>query len=381
MDTGPESLRRPLHALRLSNAPGIGLALLILCLSAGRAQSLNPSGRINVHDPVLIKAGGTYYLYHTGNRVAVKTSSDMKVWADAGSALPAVPSWHGATVPGNRAGDLWAPDISFRDGAYWLYYSVSSFGSNTSAIGLATRTSLSTGAWEDKGMVITSTTFPVNDNAIDPNIISDAQGKLWMSWGSFWNGLYMVQLDPGTGKPAAAAQAIHIAGRGGSGIEAPFIIHARGYYHLFVSWDRCCAGAASTYNMRYGRSANVTGPYLDKAGKPMTEGGGTLLPDGSGFPGGHNAVFEENGSYYLVYHVYTPGNTLQIRRLFFDGQGWPTLDASASSVILRAGNASSPGSSIPAFLYDPLGRSARESKGSGRGQGRGAILLPARGPH
>lgn len=333
-----------------------GAISLALCLSAGFAQSLNPTGSINAHDPVLIKEGNTYYLYHTGTRVPTKTSPNLVNWSNAGSALASVPAWHASTVPDNRSGDLWAPDISYSNGTYWLYYSVSSLGSQTSAIGLATRSSLSSGSWQDQGMVITSSTYPADENAIDPNIIADTQGNVWMNWGSWWNGIHIVQLNPQTGKPAAGVQPVHIAGRNGAGIEGSFIIHARGHYHLFTSWDRCCAGANSTYNMRYGRSSNVTGPYVDKAGRPLASGGGTLLSDGTPYPGGHNSVFEENGNYYLVYHSYTPGNTLQIRRLFFDSQGWPTLDASSAAAIRPLSGSSVSGRTPPLSLYDPLGR-------------------------
>jgi arabinan endo-1,5-alpha-L-arabinosidase len=366
--------------------PGFALAKgcavgLALCHVAGLAQSLNPTGSIGVHDPVVIKEGGTYYLYHTGTRVAAKTSPNLVNWTSAGSALPSVPAWHAATVPDNRAGDLWAPDISHRDSTYWLYYSVSSFGSQTSAIGVATRTSLASGSWQDQGLVITSSTFPVRDNAIDPNIIVDTGGKVWMCWGSFWDGIFIVELDRETGKPAAGAQATHIAGRGGSGIEGPFIIRANGYYHLFTSWDRCCAGAASTYNMRYGRSLSVTGPYVDKAGKALVSGGGTLLADGSGFPGGHNAVLEDNGSYYLVYHAYTPGNTLQIRRLFFDAQGWPTLDASASGIgRIEPWNRAAASEGVSPFLHDLLGRRRPGEPGSDGDQGMMIFRPEARSP-
>ncbi|MEO6094903.1 MAG: arabinan endo-1,5-alpha-L-arabinosidase [Fibrobacteria bacterium] len=358
-----------------------GAITLALCLSAGIAQSLNPTGSIGgTHDPVMIREGNTYYLYHTGGRVPTKTSPNMIAWTSAGSALSSVPSWIASTVPNNRGGDMWAPDISHRNGNFWLYYSVSSFGSNSSAIGLATRTTLASGEWQDQGMVITSTTFPVSDNAIDPNIIVDTEGKVWMCWGSFWNGIHIVQLNPETGKPVAGAQATHIAGRGGKGIEGPFIIHARGYYHLFTSWDKCCAGASSTYNMRYGRSLKAEGPYVDKAGVALTAGGGTLLSDGSQYPGGHNSVLEDNGKFFLIYHIYTPGINLQIRNLFFDSQGWPTLDASASGIETISPlprSSASVGEFSP--LHDPLGRRFSGPMDAGKKQAFGSILLDASG--
>lgn len=335
--------------------------VLMLGPPAAFGQSLNPTGSIAVHDPVMIKEGKTYYLYHSGTLAPTKTSADMVNWSSVGSSLPTpVPAWWSQQVPNREGGDrIWAPDISFRNGIYWLYYALSSPGSQSSAIGLATRTSLASGSWADQGMVITSSSYPVNDNAIDPNIVTDAQGRVWMAWGSWWNGIFIVQLDPATGKPATGATAINIANRGGPGIEGAFIIYARGYYHLFTSWDICCQAANNTYNMRYGRSAVVTGPYVDKAGAQLTSGGGTLLSDGSGYPGGHNAVFQENGDYYLVYHVYDGRNSpasLQIRRLFFDAQGWPTLDPAAGAHIHPVIRKPSWGRVFSSLLFDPLGR-------------------------
>ena len=308
------------------------------------SQSLNPTGSLAVHDPSeIIKEGSTYYLFYTGNLIPYKTSPNMIAWTAAGSALASRPSWHATSVPNNKSGDIWAPTISYRNGQYWMYYSVSSFGSQTSAIGLATRTSLATGSWQDQGVVITSPIAAAgNFNAIDPNIITDTLGNVWMAWGSFWNGIFITQLNPQTGKPPAAltsANTTNIAKRTNTanGIEGSFIIYARGYYHLFISWDKCCAGTSSTYNMRYGRSKSVTGPYVDKAGLDLaTGGGGTLLSDGSGSPGGGQSVYQENGNFYLVYHVYDGKNTpasLQIRHLYFDSQAWPTLDPAQSVSI------------------------------------------------
>jgi arabinan endo-1,5-alpha-L-arabinosidase len=318
-------------------------ACAIFIVYPAAAQSTNPTGSIGVHDPVLIKDGSVYYLFHTGGRIPVKTSPDLTNWSNAGSAISSVPSWIAPAVPNNGGGDMWAPDISFRNGKFWLYYAVSSFGSQSSAIGLSTKTSLASGIWEDQGLVMTSKTFSVNDNAIDPNEITDTEGNPWLSWGSWWDGIFIVRLDPETGKPLAGATPTNLAKRGG-GIEGPFIVYAHGYYHLFTSWDKCCAGTSSTYNMRYGRSTKVTGPYLDKAGKDLVSGGGTLMSDGTGFAGGHNGIMVDNGNYYLVYHVYdgkTGPATLQIRHLFFDKDNWPTLDA-ASATVARPLNRSRP---------------------------------------
>ncbi len=331
-------------------SPGLAGSLLKACLAGlaaaglGFGQALNLTGSLGAHDPVMIKEGSTYYVFHTGTGISVKTSSNMLSWAAAGAVFPSTfPAWFSQYVPAKTDRNLWAPDISFRNGKFWLYYSVSTDGERTSAIGLATRASLAGGAWEDKGLVLASPSPAGTFNAIDPNLITDPQGNVWMSWGSWWDGIFISRIDPETGKlakdPLAAANVNNLAKRGG-GIEGSFIVFARGYYHLFVSFGTCCLGATSTYNMRFGRSASITGPYTDKAGTAMLSGGGTLLSDGSGQPGGHNGIFEEGGNYYLVYHAYTPGNTLRIRHLFFDAQGWPTLDPAQASTPIRNENPS-----------------------------------------
>lgn len=309
-------------------------------------QALNLTGNLGAHDPVMIKEGNRYYIFHTANGIGVKTSPDMLAWTAAGSVFPSTfPSWFTQYVPAKTDRNLWAPDISFRNNRFWLYYSVSTDGQRTSAIGLATRASLASGSWEDKGLVLASPSSAGTFNAIDPNLITDAQGNVWMNWGSWWDGIYISRINPETGKlqndPPGASNVVNLAKRGG-GIEGSFIVYARGYYHLFVSFGTCCQGAGSTYNMRFGRSASITGPYADKAGTAMLSGGGTLLSDGSGQPGGHNAIFEENGNYFLVYHAYTPGNTLRMRRLFFDAQGWPTLDPNQATTGIRQGNTGHP---------------------------------------
>ena len=117
-------------------------------------------------------------------------------------------------------------------------------------------------------------------------------------------------------------------------IEAPFIFRKNGYYYLFVSWDFCCRGIKSTYKMAVGRSRTVQGPYLDRNGKSLAEGGGTLLLAGNGrWPGvGHNAAYTFAGRDILVFHAYDASDEgkskLQILELKWDTAGWPSVDAS-----------------------------------------------------
>lgn len=283
-----------------------------------------------VHDPVMIKQGSTYYIYYTGNLTPFKTStSRYSGWKERGSAFSSGPSWIASTVPANNGRDLWAPDISFRDNKYWLYYSVSSFGKNTSAIGLATNPTLDPSAsnykWTDQGVVIRSSSSN-NYNCIDPNVFEDTDGKLWLTFGSFWSGIQLVELDRTSGKPLSNAKISTIANRS-AGIEAPFLVRWGNYYYLFVSWDKCCDGANSTYKIVVGRSTSVTGPYVDKSGKDMESGGGVILDQSTDqWKGpGHNGIFFENDTMFCVNHAYAASNgtaTLFIRPLYWK-DGWP----------------------------------------------------------
>jgi arabinan endo-1,5-alpha-L-arabinosidase len=292
---------------------------------------------LNVHDPSIIKHGDFYYLFSTGVGVHVKRSSDLLNWriARGGLVFQQMPVEAAAHVPG--ATDIWAPDISYYNDQYHLYYAVSTFGSNRSAIGLATNKTLQHDAddfeWVDQGLVITSD-YSDFYNAIDPNLVLDMAGVPWLAFGSYWGGIKLVQLDFATGKPVEANPTLHaLATRADNSrsVEAPFIIYRNDYYYLFVSYDFCCQGGASTYNVRVGRSAAITGPYLDHDGVPMLAGGGTQItfPTDRYKGPGHNAILRDGEQDYLVYHAYdvVQGGvpTLRIAPLVWDEAGWLVL--------------------------------------------------------
>ena len=179
---------------------------------AGAAQSvLSLEGDVSpVHDPVVIKEKGTYYVFCTGGRsgqgvLPIRTSADMRTWKAAGFVFESLPEWVGREVP--MARNAWAPDIAYFNGKYHLYYSVSSFGSRNSAIGLATTRTLDPSStdysWTDEGIVLRSYQDKDDWNAIDPNLVLDGD-RAWLTWGSFWGGIKMRRIDPATGKLAAA---------------------------------------------------------------------------------------------------------------------------------------------------------------------------------
>jgi arabinan endo-1,5-alpha-L-arabinosidase len=291
-----------------------------------------------VHDPAIIREGATYYLF-ASNRFAEKLvpmfcSPDRRRWTLCGNVFDRVPDWAMQEVPGARG--IWAPDISYAGGRYRLYYSVSTFGKNQSVIGLATNRTLDPRspdyAWLDEGKVVGST--PEDDwNAIDPNLAVDEKGRPWLAWGSFWGGIKMRRVEPKTGKLSGRDTELHSLAsrrpRQPPAIEAPFIVRRNGYFYLFVSFDLCCRGRDSTYRIMVGRARKITGPYRDKEGKPMLEGGGTQLLEGTeAWRGpGHAAVLSAANADWLVFHAYdgTTGRpTLQISTMVWE-DGWPRV--------------------------------------------------------
>ncbi|THU79896.1 arabinanase [Dendrothele bispora CBS 962.96] len=284
------------------------------------------TGNTMVHDPTMCKdEAGTYYLFSTAPGIEIRTSTDRIAWTLQGVVWPDGAPWTDQyTLTSN--GNLWAPDCTILDGTFYLYYAASSFGSQNSAIFLAKSTTGAPGSFADEGLV-TSTEDGDTYNAIDPNLIID-NGNWWLSLGSFWTGIKIQSLDPSTGKPTSSAVtglAERTANNGA--IEASVIYKNGDFYYLFTSWDNCCQGTSSTYNIRVGRSTSVDGGYVDQDGVPLTEGGGTLVLGTHGDivgPGGQDILDDVDGP-NLVYHYYTSaGNFLGINLLDFSS-GWPVV--------------------------------------------------------
>ena len=335
-------------ALMLSIAPPVAAAATPVTGVAGPADGPDLADRLTgdltpVHDPSIIKQGHTYYLFVTTSRedqppglIHIRTSKDLVGWTRTGAVFATMPAWAKREIPGTTG--LWAPDISYANGQYRLYYSVSTFGSNHSAIGLATTPTLDPAApgygWTDRGPVIVSPRGG-DYNAIDPNAFTDADGKSWLAFGSFWTGLKLIAIDPTTGLRRMDDRTIHaLARRPAPGaIEASFLVRHGRYYYLFASDDFCCRGVASTYYTVVGRSSAVTGPYVDRDGRPMMDGHAQVVlqaPRGSSdrWRGpGHAAVLHDGARDYIVYHAYDARNkgrpTLRIQRLDWTSDGWP----------------------------------------------------------
>lgn len=335
------------------------LAILLLIGAACGAQQISVSGEVQgIHDPSsIVKDGNTWYIFSTktdpkqNGELPIHCSNDLQVWSACGFVLHEKPKWITEASPATK--ELWAPDISYFNGAWHLYYAYSAFGVNTSGIALLTNRTLDQHSpdyrWVDEGLVLKSVkTDPYN--AIDPNFALDAKGNPWLSFGSFWTGIQIVRLDSKSGKRDSHDSRIYaLASRrkpenppaqkidpehpdvppDWQAIEAPFIVRHGGHYYLFVSWDLCCRGVKSDYKVVVGRSREITGPYVDAKGQPMLTGGGTLVvSNGEGFnAAGGESVAEIQGKELLVFHAYddkTGAPSLKIETLDWSS-GWPTV--------------------------------------------------------
>lgn len=293
------------------------------------------SPQIGIHDPSMVGIGGAYYLYSTHGAIHAHLSTDGTDFGDDGFALAETPAWTNAYTA--SSGDLWAPDVSEHHGAYWLYYAASTFGNTDSAIGLAVSSTGEPGTFVDSGGPIYASSDCAGANAIDPASVVDSSGQAWLVFGSYSKGIYIVPVDAATGIPAAGAACTQLADHpSGSGIEGAYIYPQGGYYYLFASIDACCQGDDSTYRVIVGRSASVTGPYSDRGGVALTDGGGTILLSAHGNvngPGGESVLVDSvNGAPTptLVYHYYDGNDdgdpALGMNRIGFDADGWPYLE-------------------------------------------------------
>jgi arabinan endo-1,5-alpha-L-arabinosidase len=291
-----------------------------------------------VHDPsTIIKCGNEYWFFSTGTGITSHHSPDLTNWQLGPRIFNGTPDWATNAVPANN-GSFWAPDVIHLGDRYLLYYSISIGGKRTSVIGLATNPTLDPAAanyhWTDHGLVI-GTSSKDDFNAIDPSIFHDNDGSLWLSFGSFWSGIKLIQLNPATGLPLGNSGVIysiaqHIVGKDKS-IEASCLTRHGDYYYLFADWGLCCRGTDSTYEIRVGRSKTVTGPYLDKFGTDMMHNGGDLFlaTEGRFIGPGHAGILSDNGTNWFSFHYYDGDRdgqaTLGLRELHWTVDGWPTL--------------------------------------------------------
>lgn len=318
-------------------------------------------GTYNVHDPACRKLGDYYYMYSTDaiyreNRkeaaekgvplgyIQMRRSKDLVNWEFVGWAFPEIPqeavSWVQSHAGGQGATNIWAPYIVPYKNKYRLYFCVSAFGKKTSYIGLAESDSPE-GPWTQVGCAVkTDDSTPMN--AIDPSVVVDpATGKWWMHYGSFFGGLYCVELNPATGLPFVEEDRGHLVARRANyrkdNLEAPEIVYhpELKQYYLFVSYDPLM----TTYNVRVGRSDKPEGPFVDYNGVELKDTTNNFpiltapyrFENHPGWAGtAHCGVFATDDGRYFMAHQgrLSPSNqmmNLHLRQVFFTEDGWPVV--------------------------------------------------------
>ncbi|KAK0649979.1 glycosyl hydrolase [Cercophora newfieldiana] len=283
----------------------------------------------NTHDPSIITRNGIYFRFSTGGRIAIHIAPNITgPWTYKG---PLLPKGSIINLRGNQ--DLWAPDVSEVDGTYYLYYSVSTFGSQTSTIGVAVSNDLEN--WTDLGSTGITSDPSKPYNAIDANLI-DVNGTKLLTFGSFWNGLYQVQMQTPPTSARTGSTPYQIShNQADKAMEGPTVFRNGGYYYLFFSKGSCCGydknmpAAGKEYKILVCRSTSPTGGFVDKSGVSCTSGGGTVvLESHSGWvygPGGQCVYDDPVQGPILGYHYVD-------RRIgYADGQkrfGWNKMDFS-----------------------------------------------------
>ncbi|MGA3092787.1 MAG: family 43 glycosylhydrolase [Terriglobales bacterium] len=342
-----------------SSAAAANAGLSIVVAPAGPLTNYEFTGDTSpVHDPSIIRQGTTYYAFSTdassiqGGFIPIRCSMDKTAWTACGYVFSTLPSWIAGAVP--KATEIWAPDVSYFNSLYHVYYAVSSFGSNVSAIGLATNTTLDSTdpnyKWADQGLILQSSASG-DFNAIDPNILIDASESVWLNYGSFWTGIYQQQIDAATGQIQSGSATYHLAQRAADvandPIEGTSLVYENGYYYLFVSWDYCCETnpAQSDYKIVVGRGTSPNGPFTDQSGVDMVDGGGTILLQGDttwAGPGGQTAYIDATDGDLIVFHALLLSQNgldyLFVRSLTW-ANGWPVIGTSTvpgASRVMRS---------------------------------------------
>ena len=312
------------------------LISLLLCLFALPSQALDLAGVQNAHDPgTLTRDGDTYFNFTTGTGIWYSVSNDLVNWRGGPTPVfTTYPSWISNKVP-NFSGSFWAPDVVHMNGYYYLYYSVSTFGTSNSAIGVARSRSLKSPSWTDLGIVVQSNGGGGELNAIDPAVFRDHDGKVYLSYGSFFGGIGVAELNPATGKLATAVT--QVLGGNGLDMEAPYIVRNGGFYYLFINRGRCCLDSNSTYYVQVYRATSPFGPY--SAGGTVMSNYDAAAPNHKG--PGHVGVLKQDGCNYVSTHYYDTNDggsaKLQLMRMTFDVNGWPVFTRNFSTIASCGG--------------------------------------------
>ncbi|KAF3911583.1 hypothetical protein ABW21_db0205843 [Orbilia brochopaga] len=303
------------------------------------------TGDCAAHDPAVIKdTDGTFWRFWTGGGIYMASAPDISgPWTSKGEALPG-----GTIISGFSGKPLWAPDVSLHDGTYYMYYAVSQgFGSQNSAIGVATSSSLG-GPWIDHGSVGVSSNTGYLYNAIDPNLIQVGT-DYYLNFGSFWAGIFQIKMDLSLLTKAAGALPYRIENTLSgfppipTAIEGSYMYYrsATGYYYLFTSWGQCCnfnprPPPGHEYSMRVCRSTSATGGFKDSNGWPcltlvgLTSGSTMVLASHDNvYAPGHGGVIDIDLTTSVLYYHWLDNND-GLDQIDANKFGWNTITWTAA---------------------------------------------------
>lgn len=322
--------------MRVKNSLVTASVIAFSCASVFAAEWYAKETKWAGHDPDIIRYDDGYVLVDTDNHMLIQTSEDALNWENGEPAMPEFSKWLYDYAPNMK--DIWAPDIHYIGGEYRMYYCGSEMGIRSSGMGFMSSKEIDPKkpgyGWTDQGEVI-HTVKSDSYNAIDAAVLKDLDGKVWMAFGSWGTGIHIIELDETTGKVKNGAKMVNIANRGGSGIEAASLLEHNGKYFLFTSWDNCCKYnddlENNTYKTMVGRSNKIDGGYVDKSGKALLNGGGTLMMQRYGryYGTGGGEAFEDINRLRFVNHYYNKPeggkSYIQVRDLVFTEDNWPEM--------------------------------------------------------
>jgi len=371
------------------SAIGVGtlLACTFACGNAAAQAGYTPIAFQNasVHDPSVIKVGDTFYVF--GSHLASAKSKDLMKWTQMTSSVSAtnplflngssnVYTELAETFAWAQSNTLWAPDVKqLADGRFYMYYNACKGDSPVSALGVAVANNVE-GPYVNKGIILKSgmwgqasydgTIYDAlkHPNTVDPNVFFDNAGKLWMIYGSYSGGIFIMQMNPATGMPLAGqGYGKRLMGGNHSRIEGAYVMYspATAYYYMFTSFGGLDANGG--YNMRVARSTNPDGPYFDAQGnnmanvkadpsKPLFDDAsiapygvklmGNFLFErqlgdagsgiGTGYVSpGHNSAYVDpaTGKHFLIFHTRFPErgeqHEVRVHQMFMNADGWPVV--------------------------------------------------------
>ncbi|MFV0635004.1 glycoside hydrolase family 43 protein [Demequina sp.] len=335
---------------------------------------------VTVHDPSAVTGNDELWVF--GSHAAVAKTTDLMNWtqvsdsvntADQAGLFEDIRAELAETFEWAQTDTLWAADvIELPDGRFAMYYNACKGDSARSAMGIAIADSVD-GPYEDQGIILKSGMWDeesenegeiydatIHPNAVDPDAFYDANGDLWMVYGSYSGGIFVLELDEQTGAPdPGQGYGTRVMGGNHSRIEGPSMRYdeTTGYYYLFVSYGGL--DSSNGYEVRVSRSTDPAGPFLDAEGNDMAlaqgpvgsffddtaiepygvkilgghewaDSSGTGIDAGYVSPG-HNTWWDDpdTGESYLIFHSRFHGTEemhfVRAHRMYMNVDGWPVL--------------------------------------------------------